>query len=594
MKKHYNIINVIIIVVSVTIFFLLYQLFFSNQINGIILDKDFVKIYETYSDKLEIKINPEDVKTSLIWSSSNPNVAVVNNEGIVLGLKNGIARVSVSTEDGKVSTSCIVLVMKREIKDIVLFDNEININVGEEKQIITTIIPEALKNERINWSSSNQFVAEVDSTGKIRGLAQGISEIKAELFGVEKTLVAYIGDKIGSIRFKNDEIKIDKGKSQELEININPEGAINEVITWESSNPNIVEVDNKGNIIAKDVGVATITVTTEYTKLKDTCEVIVNKEKFEVVYTELNQTEIKEDGTEIGELPTIKKYGYKFLGWYTEKTGGKMISEKTIVESNITLYPHWEKMYIITDDVKKQQGYNLITAYGSETLKYKILKKDRNYFVIIWVDNAYEQLKSALAYPSSIGFLPADTILNNEIKNKGYQNKGLVSVNASFTWYHDLGSPVVINDGKLIIDVEDKQYRKGEMYPVLALKKDGYLTTYSFRDHDYSYNMKTRNQMLEDGIRDIFVISGGTDGGGTSVAHRTQICQVDKNNFVLFSGNGKVRDCGNKTKAFGCSSVYNLDGGGSRKLYYKTNTSSVIRIFGGSRPRPDMLYFVEK
>ena len=40
--------------------------------------------------------------------------------------------------------------------------------------------------------------------------------------------------------------------------------------------------------------------------------------------------------------------------------------------------------------------------------------------------------------------------------------------------------------------------------------------------------------------------------------------------------------------------MFNLDGGGSRKLYYKSgSSSSVSRLFGGDRIITDMLYFVE-
>ena len=38
----------------------------------------------------------------------------------------------------------------------------------------------------------------------------------------------------------------------------------------------------------------------------------------------------------------------------------------------------------------------------------------------------------------------------------------------------------------------------------------------------------------------------------------------------------------------------NLDGGGSRKLYYKTGSGSITQVFGGSRAVPDMMYFVEQ
>ena len=42
----------------------------------------------------------------------------------------------------------------------------------------------------------------------------------------------------------------------------------------------------------------------------------------------------------------------------------------------------------------------------------------------------------------------------------------------------------------------------------------------------------------------------------------------------------------------GAENGANLDGGGSRKLYYKgKNDSSVTSIIEGGRPVPDMLYF---
>ena len=594
MKNNGKNTKIFIVVAVLIVIILIYLLLFSKHVTGIILNKDLIKIYESYSEKLEARVVPDNVSAELVWESSNPSIASVNEEGVVLGIKSGIAKIIVSTTDGEISSSCIVSVMERKVKDLVFDVNEININVGENKQITATIKPDELKNEKINWSSSNPLVADVDNNGKVTGLEQGVSEIKAELYGAIKSILAYIGTKINSIKFTNNEIKIDKNKSLELEINVNPENSIKEEIIWESSDSDIVSVDKDGNITAKELGTATITATTMYSKIKDTCEVTVDKEKFEIVYMEANKTDIKVNGEKLGELPTIKKSGYRLLGWYTEKTGGKMVSENTIVESNMTLYPHWEKMYILPDDTSKLNGYDIIVSYNSDTFKYKVLKRGGDNYAIIWVDDAQEQFRSALAYPNAIGFLPAEYILENEIKNKGYQNKGLVSVNASFTWFSDLGSPVVINDGKILRDVENKKYREYEMYPVLGLKKDGYLATYGFKYNDYAYNMNTRNQMLNDGIKNVFVISGGTDSGAKSVAHRTQICQVDLHNFVLFSGNGRIRDCGNRTKVFGCSQVYNLDGGGSRKLYYKTNTSGLVKVFGGSRQRPDMLYFVEK
>ena len=77
--------------------------------------------------------------------------------------------------------------------------------------------------------------------------------------------------------------------------------------------------------------------------------------------------------------------------------------------------------------------------------------------------------------------------------------------------------------------------------------------------------------------------------------NRTVICQVNRNNYVLVSGSGVPEKIAyDVNRMAGRASCYNLDGGGSRKLYYKTQNSSIIKRFGGGRAIPDMLYFVEQ
>jgi uncharacterized repeat protein (TIGR02543 family) len=48
-------------------------------------------------------------------------------------------------------------------------------------------------------------------------------------------------------------------------------------------------------------------------------------------------------GSRIGKLPTAKRSGWKFLGWYTKKSGGGKVSAKTVIKANGTFYAHWAK-----------------------------------------------------------------------------------------------------------------------------------------------------------------------------------------------------------------------------------------------------------
>lgn len=53
-----------------------------------------------------------------------------------------------------------------------------------------------------------------------------------------------------------------------------------------------------------------------------------------------------------GNLPTPSRNGYTFEGWYTEKSGGSLITPITTVnlKGNQTLYAHWTKLCTVTFD----------------------------------------------------------------------------------------------------------------------------------------------------------------------------------------------------------------------------------------------------
>ncbi|WP_081820317.1 InlB B-repeat-containing protein [Robinsoniella sp. KNHs210] len=43
-------------------------------------------------------------------------------------------------------------------------------------------------------------------------------------------------------------------------------------------------------------------------------------------------------------LPSTAREGYEFQGWFTAQTGGRKVTEATVVTSDMTLYAQWKKM----------------------------------------------------------------------------------------------------------------------------------------------------------------------------------------------------------------------------------------------------------
>lgn len=73
-----------------------------------------------------------------------------------------------------------------------------------------------------------------------------------------------------------------------------------------------------------------------------------------------------------GDLPTPTREHYRFLGWYTQKTGGTKVTKDTEVTtySKHTLYAHWERCeYIVTFNTNGGTAVNqAIIAYGSPVI----------------------------------------------------------------------------------------------------------------------------------------------------------------------------------------------------------------------------------
>ena len=76
-------------------------------------------------------------------------------------------------------------------------------------------------------------------------------------------------------------------------------------------------------------------------------------------------------GREYGELPTPKRGGHLFLGWYTSSSGGNRILSSTVFRrfSSVTLYARWEKNpYACGDDLLwdlDENGFLRIMGSGS-------------------------------------------------------------------------------------------------------------------------------------------------------------------------------------------------------------------------------------
>jgi uncharacterized protein YjdB len=90
-----------------------------SKIIGIRLNKTVVRIDTGKFEKVVPIFTPGNVKDKTVtWKTSDSKVAVVTNDGRIIGLRKGVAVVTATTKDGKKSSTCYVYVSdKKEQKE---------------------------------------------------------------------------------------------------------------------------------------------------------------------------------------------------------------------------------------------------------------------------------------------------------------------------------------------------------------------------------------------------------------------------------------------------------------------------------------------
>ena len=234
-----------------------------KTVAGIRLNKTSASVYVGTKGSLKASIFPATaVNKSVTWTSSNPSVVKVNGSGAVECIAPGEAVVTCTTEEGGYKASCTIKVYAKPTS-ITLSKKSATVYVTQSGTLRATVLPADAYDKSVTWSSSNSKVATVDKNGKVTAVGSGTAIItcRANVGGVTAICTVNVLKKteVIAIALNTAGGNMYKGKTYQLKAAIYPENATFRNVTWSSSNPKIVSVDQTGFIRGLAAGTAVIT-----------------------------------------------------------------------------------------------------------------------------------------------------------------------------------------------------------------------------------------------------------------------------------------------------------------------------------------------
>ena len=234
--------------------------------------------------QLSFNVTPADYASGkqINWSSNNAAVVTftTNADGsiTITGESVGSAKISLSIGEGEEEITdnvTVIVIAGPQTPTVIIDGGDETIAVGEEKQLGYTIFPADYDNGKaVVWESGNNNFVTVNNSGKITGIAEGVTSVSVTIGtgaeAVTNTITVTVTDvpviTPASVAINEGNQSIAVEAQTQLTYTVAPAGYDSgKTIGWSSSNPAAATVVANSNGTATVTGVAvgttTITVT---------------------------------------------------------------------------------------------------------------------------------------------------------------------------------------------------------------------------------------------------------------------------------------------------------------------------------------------
>jgi len=147
------------------------------QVTEITLNESSLSVTTGQSVQLTSSVSPVGAYEKVTWSSSDESVATVDENGLVTAISRGNCTITAAAIDGSGVTASCSLDVIQLVTGITLNESALSIILEGTAQLTPTLSPDDASNTNVIWSSSDESIATVSSSGVVTGQQAGTATI---------------------------------------------------------------------------------------------------------------------------------------------------------------------------------------------------------------------------------------------------------------------------------------------------------------------------------------------------------------------------------------------------------------------------------
>lgn len=131
-----------------------------TPINEITLNNSSAKIEVSNTLQLEAVISPAEANEPIEWSSDNPEIATVDEDGLITAV--AVGKATVTAKSNYAEAKCEVEIIPIQVTSITLDPRSATIGIGESVEFTATILPENAEDQTVVWSVEDEGIVTIE------------------------------------------------------------------------------------------------------------------------------------------------------------------------------------------------------------------------------------------------------------------------------------------------------------------------------------------------------------------------------------------------------------------------------------------------